>query len=38
MTNKKENKKPFKCIMCGEKFKTQNLLSRHQHMFCTGGW
>ncbi len=30
--------KPFKCIMCGDKFKTQEELSKHQHLFCTGGW
>lgn len=28
----------FKCIMCGNKFRTQEELSKHQHLFCTGGW
>ncbi len=29
----------FKCGMCNRRsFKTQEELSRHQHLFCTGGW
>jgi len=36
---KEELKEPqHKCIMCGNKFKTQEELSKHQHLFCTGGW
>ena len=30
--------KPYKCVMCEKRFKTQEELSKHQHLFCTGGW
>jgi len=36
--HQEESEKQYKCIMCGDKFKTQEELSKHQHLFCTGGW
>lgn len=35
---KEMNVLQFKCIMCNERFKTQEELSIHQYLFCTGGW
>jgi hypothetical protein len=35
---KYERENPYKCEACGDRFKTQLELSKHQHYFCTGGW
>lgn len=35
---KEELNLPLKCIMCGQSFKTQKELSKHQYYDCTGGW
>ena len=38
LKKKSKNPLPFRCIMCGKSYKTQDELSEHQHYNCTGGW
>jgi len=33
-----DSQPPFRCIICGKSFRTQDELSEHQYYNCTGGW